>query len=86
MKFPFFGGGQPKITGSTLVGITEQGKKEAGQYASRGSEFDVLSPLYERSPQSVSTLMAETGMSFKDIEKNIKALSPHYIVIMQREG
>lgn len=86
MRFPFFGGGHPKITGETLVGITEQGKKEVERYSSRGREFDLLSPLDDRSPQPVSSLMAETGMSFKEVEKNIKVLSPHYVIIMQREG
>lgn len=81
MPFKFaniFGGNksatQNRLTISTMVGVTEMGKREVGKYSSGGTTFDVIAPLDDRSPQPVSSLMKETGYKFEEIAPVLEML------------
>lgn len=79
MPFSFsnmFKSDQPKkrITVSTLVGVTEAGKREVSKYTSGGTTFDVIAPLDDRSPQTVRSLMNGTGYTYEQIAPILEQL------------
>lgn len=73
-----------KISVNTMVGLTETGKKEITRYSSAG--FEVIDPLDDRSPQSVGSLMRETGMSYDEIIPKLEAFErQRYIEFFGRD-
>lgn len=68
-------GKQQQVKASTVVGITESGKREAERYISKGDDFAVLASLDEKSPQSMSQLAEDTHLSFSDVVQRVKRLS-----------
>ena len=87
MKINWFNKGNVNITGNTMIGITEQGKREVMKFSSDGSGFNLLAPLEDRSPQTVSRLMQETGMGFPEIKHRLEILEKQrYIKFAGSEG
>jgi hypothetical protein len=75
-----------RITVSTMVGITETGKREVSRNTSEGVVFDVIAPLDDRSPQTISSLMKETGYNYEQILPTIElAEKQRYIEIFGRD-
>jgi len=67
-----------KINVNTMVGLTETGKREITRYSSSG--YEVISPLDDRSPQSVGSLMRETGMSYDQIVPRLETLERQRLI------
>jgi hypothetical protein len=75
-----------RVTVSTLVGVTEMGKREVNRYSSGGTDFDVIAPLDDRSPQTVSSLMKETGYTYEQIMPILEQLEKQkYIEFFGRD-
>lgn len=70
-----FGLRKPQIKASTIVGLTESGKREAQKYTSGGNDFAVLASLDEKPQQSVGQLSEDTHLPFSDLVQRVKRLS-----------
>jgi len=77
---------KPRISGNTIVGITESGKREITRYSSGGSDFDVIAPLDDRATMSVTNLSRETGIPYDELIKKLEKLErQRFVVFMGRE-
>jgi len=72
---PIFGFGRPKLSASSTVGITEEGKREAEKFTSHGPMFAILAALAERSPQSIGQLSTRTGLTVGEVKKRLQILA-----------
>ena len=68
-------GKRQQIKGSTVVGITESGKREVEKYTSGGNDFAVLAALDEKPQLRVSQLVEETHLTFSDVVQRVNRLS-----------
>lgn len=71
MRFPI--SVKDKITGATVVSITETGKRLAEKFASRGPNFAILSSLCEKQ-KSISELSIDTGIEITELKQRVKIL------------
>jgi len=78
-----FGKKKVQFKASTLVGITQNGKVEAQNYTSRGTQFLILSKLSERSPMTVADLADETDLDIGELKHWLGKMFPAYIRAME---
>lgn len=72
-----------KITASTSISITDNGRREVGQYSSKGAKFIILAALSERAPMPFHDLAEETEIDNKDLKSWVSKLADEgYIRIM----
>ena len=74
MDIPFFKK-KDDIRSDTLVGITEYGRKEVEKYTSGGDDFEILSSLHDRTPQTIGNLMKDTQMPYSTLVARLKIMS-----------
>jgi len=63
------------IKASTMVFITEVGKKTAETQISKGETFAILSALNEKSPSSVAEIAEETDIDMIELKSRLKEMS-----------
>lgn len=69
-----------KVTANTGVAITENGKRIAQQYTTRGPNFAILAELDEKSPQTISELTQRLNMDTNEIKKRVDILENQRLV------
>lgn len=63
------------IKASTMVFITDIGKKTAEKQISKGETFAILSALNEKSPSSVSEIAEETDIDIIELKSRLKEMA-----------
>lgn len=88
MPFNIFGlGKKPEVKASTMIGLTEVGKRMAEKYTSSGKTFVILAQLNEKSPQTVADIAHDSDIDIDEVKARIKDLAKSGVVrIMAGEG
>lgn len=76
MPFNLFGlGKKPKVLASTMIGVTDTGKRMPEKYSTSGKTFVILSSLVEKSPQTIADLAQETDIDIDELKKRVELLA-----------
>lgn len=85
--FNFMNQEKKKIKASSVVGITESGKREAQRFSSRGPHFEILAVLDDKSPQTVSQIADEASMPESEVIQRLKVMAnQQYVKFTGVEG